>query len=61
MKKSIELEVILFTKHSSRRLTSKEMIKWVGAKMQSAIIRQEQRSKKMLPGVLRGAPSIYLS
>jgi hypothetical protein len=61
MKNNNQVEVILFTNYSFRDLRQKELLRWLGTTAQSAIQRQNEKVKKLLPTILKDSPAIYLS
>ena len=56
-----QLEVILFSGYSFRNQTQKELVKWLGTTLQSAIGSQREKSKMIFLRVLKDTPPIYLS
>ncbi|MFC0773438.1 hypothetical protein [Terrimonas alba] len=61
MKKYNQVEVILFSKYYFQDLEQKELVKWLGTTVQPAIVRQEDRVKKLFLGTMKNTPPIYLS
>ena len=56
-----QLEVILFPKYSLAGLRQKELVRWLETTAQSAIGRQHEKAKKLILGILKDTPAIYLS
>ena len=61
MKNYNQIEVILFSKYHFKNLTQKDLVKWLGTTVQSAIGRQQDGVKKLFLGTLKKTPPIYLS
>ena len=61
MKNNNVVEVVLFSKYSLTDLRQKELVKWLGTTLQSAISRQHDMTKKLFPVKLKDSPAIYLS
>ena len=61
MKNNNVVEVILFTKYSLTDLRRKELVKWLGTTLQSAIMQQNDITKRLFLGTLKDSPAIYLS
>ena len=61
MKNCNQVEVILFSKYSPRDLRQKDLVKWLGTTLQSAIGYQREKAKKIFLSILKDTPPIYLS
>ena len=61
MKNYNQVEVILFAKYYLQNSDQKELVKWLGTTVQSAIGHQEDRVKKIFLEALKNTPPIYLS
>ena len=61
MKSDKKVEVILFSKYSFADSRQKELVRWVGTTLQSAIAQQEEMINKLFLTKLRNTPKIYLS
>jgi hypothetical protein len=61
MKNYNQVEVILFSKHSLTDLRQKELVRWLGTTMQTAIGNQHTHAKKIFLRNLKDTPAIYLS
>ena len=61
MKSDKKVEVILFSKYSFTDSRQKELVRWVGTTLQSAIAQQEEMINKLFLTKLRNTPKIYLS
>jgi len=61
MKNYNQVEIILFSKYSLKNSHHKELAKWLGTTVQSAIRRQHDLATKIFLGTLKGTPPIYLS
>jgi len=61
MKNYNQVEVILFSKYSHNNPVQKELVKWLGTTLQSAIGSQREKSKMIFLRVLKDTPPIYLS
>ena len=61
MKNGNKVAVILFSKYSFADPRQKELVRWVGTTLQSAIVRQEDIAKKLFLKELKDTPAIYLS
>lgn len=55
------VEVILFSKYSSKDPCYKELVRWLGTTAQAAIGRQHEMAKKIFLRTLKGTPAIYMS
>jgi len=61
MKSDKKVAVILFSKYSFADSRQKELIRWVGTTLQSAIAQQQEMTKKLFLKRLKNTPAIYLS
>ena len=61
MKNYNQVEVILFSKYSLNSPVQKELVKWLGTTVQSAIGSQREKAKMIFLRVLKDTPPIYLS
>ena len=61
MKNNNAVEVILFSKYSLTDLRRKELVKWLGTTLQSAIKQQHDITNKLFLRTLKDSPPIYLS
>jgi len=61
MKSDKKVAVILFSKYSFADPRQKELVRWVGTTLQSAIAQQQEMTKKLFLKSLRNTPAIYLS
>lgn len=61
MKNINKVEVILFSKYSLGNPRQKELVRWLGTTLQSAIARQENLSRKLFLRTLKDSPAIYMS
>ena len=61
MKNNNQVEVILFSKYPLRDLRQRELVRWLGIIAQPAIVRQQEKAKKIFLRTLKGTPAIYLS
>jgi len=61
MKNYKQVEVILFSKYSTTDFRQKELVRWLGTTAQSAISRQQERTKKLFLKTLRETPALYMS
>jgi len=61
MKNYNQVEVILFSKYSHTDLRQKELVRWLGTTVQSAILRQHEKAKKIFLRILKDTPAIYMS
>lgn len=61
MKNNNTVEVILFSKYSLTDLRRKELVRWLGTTLQSAIRQQHNMTKKLFLRNLKDSPAIYLS
>ena len=61
MKNNNAVEVILFSKYSLTDLRRKELVKWLGTTLQSAIMQQHDITRKLFLRTLKDSPAIYMS
>jgi len=61
MKNNNQVEVILFSNYSFNNLRQKELVRWLGTTAQSAIVRQQERAKKLFLRTLKDTPAIFMS
>ena len=61
MKNNNAVEVILFSKYSLTDLRRKELVKWLGTTLQSAIMQQHDIARKLFLRTLKDSPAIYMS
>ncbi len=61
MKDYYQLEVILFSKYTTRSLAEKDLLKWLRTVAQFAIERQRDKVKKLFLKTLTDSPPIYFS
>jgi hypothetical protein len=61
MENNNKVQVILFSKYSFMDLRQKELIRWLGTTLQSAIGKQQKIAKKLVLRNLRDTPPIYMS
>lgn len=61
MENNNNLEVILFSKYSPADSHRKELVNCLTTTVQSAIGKQQERTKKLFLEILKGTPAIYLS
>jgi hypothetical protein len=61
MKSDKKVAVILFSKYSFADPRQKELVRWVGTTLQSAITQQQETTKKLFLKKLKNTPAIYLS
>jgi hypothetical protein len=61
MKSNNSLEVILFPKYTLTDIRQKELVRWLGTTVQSVIIRQQEKTKKIFLRILKDTPAIYMS
>ncbi len=61
MKNGKQVAVILFSKYSFADPRQKELVRWVGTTLQSAIAQQQDATKKLFLKTLKDTPAIYLS
>jgi hypothetical protein len=61
MKNNKKVEVILFSKYSFADARQKELVRWIGTTLQSAIVRQQDITKKLFLRTLKDVPAIYMS
>ena len=61
MKNINKVEVILFSKYSLGDARQKELVRWLGTTLQTAIVRQQDISRKLFLRTLKDSPAIYMS
>jgi len=61
MKSDKKVAVILFSKYSFNDPRQKELVRWVGTNLQSAIAKQQEMTRKLFLKSLKNTPAIYLS
>ena len=61
MKSDKKVEVILFSKYSLPDSRQKELVRWVGTTLQSAIAQQQEMTKELFLKSLKNTPAIHLS
>jgi hypothetical protein len=61
IKSDRKVAVILFSKYSFADPRQKELVRWVGTTLQSAIGRQHEIAKKIFLRILKDTPAIYMS
>ena len=61
MKNINKVEVILFSKYSLGDARQKELVRWLGTILQTAIVRQQDISRKLFLRTLKDSPAIYMS
>jgi hypothetical protein len=61
MKQHNNIEIIHLSKQASTDRSQKALVKWLTTILQSAIDKQQERSKKMYLRILEETPAIYLS
>ena len=61
MKNTNKVEVILFSKYSLGDARQKELVRWLGTTLQTAIVRQQDISRKLFLRTLKDSPPIYMS
>jgi len=61
MKKGKKVAVILFSKDSFADPRQKELVRWVGTTLQTAIVQQQDTTKKLFLKTSKDTPAIYLS
>ena len=61
MKNYNMVEVILFSKYSFTDPRQKELVRWIGTTLQSAIVQQQEMATKIFLRTLKGTSAIYLS
>ena len=61
MKNTNKVEVILFSKYSLGDARQKELVRWLGTTLQTAIVRQQDMSRKLFLRTLKDSPPIYMS
>jgi len=61
MKSDKKVEVMFFSKYSFADSRQKELVRWVGTTLQSAITQQQETTKKLFLKKLKNTPAIYLS
>jgi hypothetical protein len=61
MKNTNKVEVILFSKYSFASARQKELVRWMGTTLQSAIRRQQDTTSKLFLRTLKDGPPIYMS
>jgi len=61
MKNYNQTEVILFSKYSFTDSRHKELVRWLGTTLQTAIVRQQDKARKLFLRTLKDSPAIYMS
>jgi hypothetical protein len=61
MKSDKKVAVIIFSRYSFTDSRQKELVRWVGTTLQSAIAQQEEMTRKLFLKSLKNTPAIYLS
>ena len=61
MKNNNKVQVVLFSKYSLADSRQKELVRWLGTTLQSAIERQQNVARKLFLRTLKDSPTIYLS
>jgi len=61
MKYNNTIEIILPSKFSSAYWEQKDLVKWLTTTVQSVIVKQQVRTKKIFPGTMKDTPAIYMS
>jgi hypothetical protein len=61
MKNGKTVAVILFSKYSFADPRQRELVRWVGTTLQSALAQQQDTTQKLFLKKLRETPAIYLS
>ena len=61
MKSDKKVAVVLFSKYPFADPRQKELVRWVGTTLQSAIAQQQETTKKLFLKKLKNTPAIYLS
>ena len=61
MKNYHHVEVVLFPEYAFTDWRRKELVRWLGTRVQPAIDRQQKKTRKLYLRVLKDTPAIYMS